>query len=253
VKRKLIYSVVVLLVVYFLFNLQDTVRHVAAYRQLYKQHAFYVPEAIKTSFQIILCFAAVALALKKRFREICAELRLERGFSGGLLFGFLATLPFLVGLALTHRIGELSWLNLFYLAFFAPFSEELVVRAYGFGQLYRRCGWPVWLGMIATAAIFGWGHIEKGTNFSEAAGLFLLTGIGGAFSAWFYYRWDSIWFPWTIHALMNLYWEIFSVSSTALGGWFPFGLQASTLLLGAYLTSRMTRKESSEHAPVNGV
>jgi hypothetical protein len=241
----LLYSVLVLTVLYALYNAQTWLVHIPAYRHLYRGHPFYVPEGIKTSVQILLCMAAVALLLRKNSRQTFTELGLDRGFTKGLLFGFLATAPFFLGLAITHHMGKLAWPNIFYLAFFAPFAEELVVRAYGFGQLYRRCGWPVWLAMLLTAALFGWGHVEPGGNFREAAALFLLLGSGGMFFAWFYYRWDSIWFPWTVHALMNFYWELFSVSKTALGGWFPFALQWITILAATFLTLKATRKQSS--------
>jgi membrane protease YdiL (CAAX protease family) len=244
-RNRLLYSAVVLALLYFLFNLQDVLVKFPAYRHLYRSHAFYVPEGIKTSLQIVFCLAAVALALGKNFRETFAELRLERGFTKGLVFGFLATVPFFIGLALTHRAGKLQWLSILYLAFYAPLSEELVVRAYGFGQLHRRCGWPVWMAILPTAVLFGWGHVEKATSFSEAAAIFLIIGSGGVFFAWFYYRWDSIWFPWTVHALMNFYWEVFSIGKTVLGGWFPFALQWTTILWAVYLTSRMTRKPSA--------
>jgi hypothetical protein len=43
---------------------------------------------------------------------------------------------------------------------------------------------------------------------------------------------------------MNFYWELFSVSKTALGGWFPFVLQWITILCAAFLTWKVTRKQS---------
>lgn len=233
-----IYAMAVLLVAYFLFNLQDPLVRIAAYRQLYRHHPFYVPEGIKTSLEIILCLVAVALALGRNFRLTAAELRLDRGFIRGALFALLATAPTAIGLAGTHGIGRLSWHAIAYLAFFAPFAEELVMRAYAFGQLHRRCGWPVWLAALVTGIIFGWGHIEKGTNFFEMAALFLITATGGVFFAWFFYRWDSIWFPFMGHALMNFYWELFSVSRTALGGWYPFAVQTTTILFAAFVTWR---------------
>ena len=61
---------------------------------------------------------------------------------------------------------------------------------------------------------------------------------------------DSIWFPWTVHALMNFYWEIFSISKTALGGWFPFFLQWITILLAALLTWKATRKQSAAQGSI---
>lgn len=249
-RNRLLYAALVLAVLYLLFNMQAWLVRFPAYRHLYRGHPFYIPEGIKTTLQILLCLAAVAFSLGKNFRKTFAELGLHRGFRKGLLFGFLATAPFFIGLAITHHVGKLAWLNIFYLAFFAPFAEEMVVRAYGFGQLYRRCGWPVWLAILPTAVLFGWGHVEKAANFREAAAIFLITGSGGVIFAWFYYRWDSLWFPWTVHALMNFYWEIFSISNTVLGGWFLFALQSTTLFLAGYLTWRMTRKPSAEQVSV---
>jgi hypothetical protein len=249
-RNRLLYSAVVLAMLYFLYEAQALLVRIPAYRHLYRGHPFYIPEGIKTSLQILLCLAAVALSLGKNFRETFAELGLNRGFRKGLLFGFLATMPFFAGLALTHHTEKVAWPNIFYLAFFAPFAEELVVRGYGFGQLYRRCRWPVWLAMLLTAALFGWGHVEQGANFREAVALFFLLGSGGAFFAWFYYRWNSIWFPWTVHALMNFYWEIFSVSRTALAGWSPFALQWITILTATLLTWKATRKQPPSQGSV---
>lgn len=247
---RFLYSLLVVAILYLLFNAQDWLVRFPAYRHLYRAHPFYVPEGIKTSLQIVLCMVAVAVSLGKNFGSTFAELGLTRGLRKGLLFGFLATLPFLLGLAVTHRVGKPAWRDILYLAFFAPFSEELVVRAYGLGQLYRRCRWPVWIAALLTGAIFGWGHMEKGSTFAEAAALFLLTGTGGVFFAWFYYRWNSIWFPFTAHALMNFYWELFSVSKTALGGWFLFFLQWITILCAALLTWKVARKQSAAQVSV---
>jgi uncharacterized protein len=249
-RNRLLYSVVVLAVLYILYDAQAWLVRIPAYRHLYHGHPFYVPEGIKTSLQILVCLVAVALSLGKNSRRTFTELGLDRGFSKGLLFGFVATVPFFIGLAITHHFGKIVWQNIFYLAFFAPFAEELLIRAYGFGQLHRRCGWPLWLAMLLTAALFGWGHVEQGGNFREALALFLMLGTGGVFFAWFYYRWDSIWFPFTVHALMNFYWELFSISKTALGGWFPFALQWITILCAALLTWKVTRKQSAAQVSI---
>jgi hypothetical protein len=49
---------------------------------------------------------------------------------------------------------------------------------------------------------------------------------------------------------MNFYWELFSVSKTALGGWFPFALQWITILAATFLTLKATRKQSSMQVSV---
>src|SRR5947209_10113430 len=113
-RSRLLYSALVLAVLYLLFNAQGWLVRIPAYRHLYRGHPYYVPEGIKTVLQIILCLAAVALSLGKDFSHTFAELGLNRGFRKGLLFGFLATVPFFLGLAITHRLGKPAWLDIFY-------------------------------------------------------------------------------------------------------------------------------------------
>jgi hypothetical protein len=49
---------------------------------------------------------------------------------------------------------------------------------------------------------------------------------------------------------MNFYWELFSISKTALGGWFPFALQWITILCAALLTWKATRKQSAAQVSI---
>jgi len=42
---------------------------------------------------------------------------------------------------------------------------------------------------------------------------------------------------------MNLWWELFSVAKTAIGGWFPFMLQNLTMLLAIFITLYRTRSK----------
>lgn len=75
----------------------------------------------------------------------------------------------------------------------------------------------------------------------EALGLLLLTGSGGIALGWFYLRWQrNIWIPISVHVLGNLSWEVFDVADTALGGWFPFAMQATMMLLGIVFTLAWT-------------
>ncbi len=55
--------------------------------------------------------------------------------------------------------------------------------------------------------------------------------------AWLFQRWDyNLWVPFSLHALMNLTFQLFEVGETALAGWFPFALQAAVLVLAVLLT-----------------
>jgi uncharacterized protein len=77
----------------------------------------------------------------------------------------------------------------------------------------------------------------------EMAGLFLLTGTGGAVFAWLVYRWQTLWVAVLLHICMNLWWELFSVSKNVVGGWFPFALQTLTILLAILGTVYFTRSQ----------
>lgn len=77
------------------------------------------------------------------------------------------------------------------------------------------------------------------------AGLFFLTGSGGAIFAWLVHRWQNLWIPVMLHICMNLWWELFSVAKSAIGGWFPFALQTLTMLLAVLVTFYFTRSQVS--------
>ena len=92
-----------------------------------------------------------------------------------------------------------------------------------------------------SALLFGYGHVEQGQSLKEMAGLFFLTGAGGVTFAWLVYRWQNLWVAVALHICMNLWWELFSVAKSAIGGWFPFMLQNLTMLLAIFITLYRTR------------
>src|SRR6266576_4831942 len=96
---------------------------------------------------------------------------------------------------------------------------------------------------LAPSLLFGLGHIEQGQNPLEMAELMLLTGLGAVVFAWLVYRWQSLWFPIALHVCMNLWWELFSVAKSALGGWFPFALQVASILLAIVITLYWTKRK----------
>ena len=59
--------------------------------------------------------------------------------------------------------------------------------------------------------------------------------------------WGSLCFPFGVHLFGNLWWEVFNVSNTALGGWFAFGLQVAMILLAIAITRRMTPAMQRQH------
>lgn len=50
-----------------------------------------------------------------------------------------------------------------------------------------------------------------------------------------------MWIVFGLHCLMNLWWEVFGVADTALGGWIANGARLLTVALAIYLTIRKDR------------
>jgi membrane protease YdiL (CAAX protease family) len=87
----------------------------------------------------------------------------------------------------------------------------------------------------------------------EMAGLLLLTGTGGVLFAWLAYRWQSLWFPISVHILTNLWWAVFSVSDTALAGWFAFALQLTSIVTAIAITLRWSRRSVQDKSGIEAL
>jgi membrane protease YdiL (CAAX protease family) len=156
----------------------------------------------------------------------------------------------LIGFAVTRSLTPgIGFFPLLFLTVFSPLVEELEFRGFGVRQLQRGTGWPFWVVVWPSALLFGLVHTEKGGSLLERAGLFLLTGVGGVIVAWLVYRWQNLWVAVALHVCINLWWELFSVSKTAIGGWFPFALQTLTILLAVLITLYWTRPKTTAVAP----
>lgn len=175
------------------------------------------------------------------FKAILQELGLHGSFSRGVVFAALATVPMSLGFAMTSKLNpEASLSGIFLLAIVSPFAEEVLYRGYLFRQLHQRAGLSFVLAAVLTALFFGLGH------FSDAAregglwngiGVVAITGLGGAIFAWLFVRWEyNLWIPFGMHALMNLWWELFAVDTTALGGWLANVVRLLSVAIAILLT-----------------
>ena len=228
-------------------RLQELLRLFPFYQQLYHRFAFYVPEGGKSLLQIALCVLAARWVTRATYAQALRELGLGASWRRGIAFGVLASAPMLLGFVATMPFGRHGTiLQIAYLALLAPFAEEVLYRAFACGLLYRRAGVPLWLAIAATAVVFGYGHIDKGQSPVQQIQLLVLTGTGGAFFAWFYVRSGfNLWAPFALHVAMNLWWELFEVGKTAIGGWYPFALQAVTMLLALVLVEHAHRRRTA--------
>jgi hypothetical protein len=230
--------VIVVLIALAIANyMHEILAKLGPYRVLHRKYPFYVAESLDKTGEVLLCCLAIYLLYRTGFPAIFRELGLAASVLKGLGLGLAASSPTLVGFALTRKIPSgLVAPDLLFFTVFSPIVEELVFRGFGFWQLYRRARWPFWLAILPPAFLFGLGHIEKGNDWKEMAGIFLVTGTGSAVFSWLLKEWQNLWIPIGLHICMNLWWEVFSVAKTALGGWFPFALQTSSILLAIVLT-----------------
>lgn len=175
-------------------------------------------------------------------KHIFTELGLRANVIKALGIAFFATLPMLLGYG--FHVGwemNISWANFLYGCVLAAFMEELLYRGFLFGQLYRRAKWPFWAAAILIALIFGMAHLYQGNDWQSMLGIFLITGIGGAWFAWLYVQWNyNLWVPIFFHFLMNFYWGLFDMDSTALGGWEANLYRGLTVVLSIVITRRMS-------------
>jgi membrane protease YdiL (CAAX protease family) len=224
-------------------SMQAILRQFDWYRGLYDVFPFYVPESLKAGAGVAIC-VGVALWRYGHGDHFGMRPKAVRG----LFFGFIAASPMLVGFALT-RSGEVADpLAVLFLAAIFPLAEEVMSRGFAFRLLWLREGWSWWMAAGIVAAVTGLLHIEKGLSAAEVFGLFAYTGLGGGVTCWLLARWGSLWFPFGVHMFGNLWWEVFNVSNTALGGVFALSLQISMILLAIAITLRMTPSSSQRRA-----
>jgi membrane protease YdiL (CAAX protease family) len=235
-RRRRLMTVVALVALAVTGWMQSILVLAPAYRHLYRLYPYYVPETFKNLCEVAVCIA-VLLALRQR--PLARALALDRRLPHALLFALVASLPTLIGFAVTRSVHVTDWISVAYLAWWSPFVEELETRGFGF-LLLRRAGWPLWPAAVVCGAVTGLVHIEKGQTAASILGLFFLTGIGSVTFCWLLERWGSLWFPFALHALMNFWWELFRVAPTALGGWYAAALQNATVILAILLTLRFT-------------
>ncbi len=215
--------------------------YIPAYRELHRHDPFYA-ESIDKIAVIILCVGAVWLMCPTNLRGIIRDLGLSALVLPAIAFALVASSPMLIGFAFTRSLTpHIQILPLLFLTVFSPLVEEIEFRGFGVRNLQRETGLPFWSAVWPSALLFGLGHIEKGQRWQEMAGLFFLLGAGGVIFAWLVYRWQNLWVCVALHIAMNLWWELFSVAKTAIGGWLPFVLQNMSIVLAIIVTLYWTR------------
>ncbi len=191
-----------------------------------------------------VAFPLLVLGLFHGFKKMLPEAGLADHVMEGIGTGFIGSLPMLLGAGFLMSFNmKFDPYGLLQGCLLAAVGEELLYRAMLFGQLFRQARWGfLWAG-LASAVIFGMGHLYQGNEPSELVGIFLVTFFGGLWFSWLYVEWGyNLWVPMSFHFFMNLSWNIFDVSDDALGTLAPNIFRAATIALSIVLTVRHKRK-----------
>ncbi len=188
--------------------------------------------------QITLCLLGLIAAHAAGIKRAMGELGLRAPTGHAAIFAFVATLPMLLAFGLSSPLNpKMSVLGVAVGCVLAPFAEEVVFRGYMFGQLYRRARWGFWLSALIPSVLFALGHAYQAGGVWELVGIFAVTGLGGLLGCWLFMRWQcNLWIVFGLHCLMNLWWEVFGVADTAVGGWIANGARLLTVTAAILLT-----------------
>ena len=193
---------------------------------------------IRNALEVATAFIAVAITHRLGFKRAARELGMLAPMGRGLAFAAIATAPMLITFAITMPVNpNMTFLTVGVLCLIAPFAEEVLYRSFLFRQLYRRAKLGFWISALVPSIVFAAAHLYQSDNLMELLGIVAITGTGGIGFCWFFMKWkDNLWTVWGLHAGMNLWWEVFNVDDTALGGWLANGARLATVVVAVLLT-----------------
>ncbi|MCA1629364.1 MAG: CPBP family intramembrane metalloprotease [Acidobacteria bacterium] len=228
------YAVIASVVFLIAVNLHDFLRLIGL-RRIFQ---WYVVNGLANLLQIAICFFGISLAhhvgLRAAWRELGLRVPVKRAF----VFSFIAALPMLLAFALTSNLNrKMSAASVLVGCFIAPFAEEVLFRGYMFRQLYRRARLGFWIAALVPSVLFALVHVYQAESVGELIGILAVTGIGSIIGCWIFMKWqDNLWAIFGLHGLMNLWWEVFAIDDTALGGWLANVARVLTIMLAVVLT-----------------
>lgn len=233
------------------FAIADQSRGLVFAVPAYKSFVNSLPDVLRWLEQPVrwslCCWIGLYIVWRTSPTDLFGEWGLNRSATTGLVVGLLVTLPMWGPLLLLGRLAQPeSWTLLLFLAGVWPMGEEILFRGYAFKQLHHRAGWSLWSAALTTGVVFGLVHLGnatvRGLPLGEQIGVVGITGGGGILFAWIFARWRyNLWVPFFIHALMNLWWNVFDVSENALGGLAANLMRLGCVALAVVLTLRRPR------------
>ncbi|SER21903.1 CPBP family intramembrane glutamic endopeptidase [Neolewinella agarilytica] len=225
------------LVVYFTCSYGWSIRRYFL-PDLFADNSYLRSTSVQLTFYLLI--PVLVMGALYGWKSLPKELGLNRGFSRGLGFAFLATLPMAVGYGIVSGLEwNLEWDAFLYGCVQASFAEEIIFRAFLFGLLYRKAGWGLFPATLIDGLVFGAIHMYQGETVAEAIMVFVVTGAGAAWFSWLFKEWNwNLWVPVFLHFFMNFWWSGFEMADNAAGGLWANVFRVMTIAFTVYVTNR---------------
>lgn len=235
-------SVVVIIFFLLLFYLTDVLTFIYSdWKSLLPSHRF-LNNLIWFSLRIGLILLITSLLIKG---NVLHALGLNRSFLHGMAMAFVFTLPMLLGLSLFYNFNSnITFYDAWLYGIHAAFWEELLMRSFLFGLLFRYLRWGFIPSALIAAIFFGIGHIYQGDNLLGAFLAFLITAMGSLWYSWLYIEWrNNAAINIGLHLFMNLSWGIYDIQGGAAGELLPNVFRAITIAFSIIYTVKVISKK----------
>ena len=168
------------------------------------------------SYSLILAFGLLiglflAAFLTGKFSYEPLGLKLNSMYE--LIYGFLFTIPMLLGFLFIFRCIYIIDLNAYFkYLVIAGFGEEFLFRGLLFGLLFKYCNWGFIPACIVSGLFFGAGHLYQASDIYTGLNVFLFTFFANLAFAFFYHVWGSLWMIISLHGFIDLIWALFPLT-----------------------------------------
>lgn len=198
-----------------------------------------------TSWFVLRLLPVACIAALVSKKKILSDLGLNAKFLQPFLYALLFTMPLFVGLAIVGQVNsEFNFIKVFSNCIYPGIFEEILVRSFLIGLLFRRLKWGFIPASLLGALFFGAWHIYQGHDLLSSLFAFLVTGAGSIWFGWLYLEWRfNAWINICLHILMNFAWLLFSVEGGASGTIWANVFRILTVVISILLTIKIQSKK----------
>ena len=194
-------------------------------------------------FWVVTSFLTLLIIYNFDFGCVLRELGLRANPWKSVLWAFLFTIPMLLGYYATTKRASLTASIFFREALLPGVFEEYIFRGFLIGQLFKRGRLGFVPAVIIGSFAFALGHLYQGGTVSIMLSIILITAIGSAWFAWLFIEWGrNLYLVMSLHALMSLWWSVFSAGQNALGGVSANLFRLLTVAITVVVTIIMARR-----------